>query len=392
MTYINYPPPRSSSRKISDTTSDTFSQRSSSSKAVSISSSSDITIEVFDTEENLRPAPLQIRKSVRFSSFDFKFNLISRPESPILARPLPIPPIRVDEQQRPLPPIPMQQQRRPLPPIPPRRDSQPLPITPTPTLRRRGMRRSALVDFSSFVLPPVETEDYLSPSEALPANEYLQIQEPCTPSSFYTPTPKGRLSVPGRSTLEIPLTPSSVYSSPCREDLSFDDHDHDHEPEQPLSSSSIYSSPPQNHHRPMPHSLPSLHLLQKTTKLSFPRDSTTLFLHRQAITHYNAELTTLAPLLAAHQFHIEAQIAAVTKAQAASRTPTPKVKRLASFWAAGLQNRMSSPGGVEGETEEEKGKRQLRERIVRLRARAWRRERFDAGRYQELCKRALEEL
>lgn len=51
-----------------------------------------------------------------------------------------------------------------------------------------------------------------------------------------------------------------------------------------------------------------------------------------------------------------------------------------------------SAGGIDGMDMGELRKAELKARIERLRETGWKRERFDAERYQKLCDRALAEL
>ncbi|KAL8963286.1 MAG: hypothetical protein Q9193_000426 [Seirophora villosa] len=94
------------------------------------------------------------------------------------------------------------------------------------------------------------------------------------------------------------------------------------------------------------------------------------WLQHRSTQRYNAHLTGFAELLQGHIDNLEELISKVRDVHADRR-----VKRLASFGADG-----------EARTAD------LRERIVRLRAKGWERERFAAERYQELCAMALAEL
>lgn len=94
------------------------------------------------------------------------------------------------------------------------------------------------------------------------------------------------------------------------------------------------------------------------------------WLQHRSTERYNAHLAGFAELLQGHIENLEELILKVSDVHADRR-----VKRLASF-----------RGDREARAAD------LRERIVRLRAKGWERERFAAERYQELCAMALAEL
>ncbi|KAI9747554.1 MAG: hypothetical protein M1835_002037 [Candelina submexicana] len=109
--------------------------------------------------------------------------------------------------------------------------------------------------------------------------------------------------------------------------------------------------------------------LSSHTSLIFD-SKTTSWLRSRSQQRYNAHLLALAPLLETHINTTTHLIRATTDAQ---RTRT-----------------VSSFSSSSGSSEEEDGSR--KERIARLKERGWKRERFDARRYEDLCERALAEL
>ncbi|KAL8920953.1 MAG: hypothetical protein Q9208_005979 [Pyrenodesmia sp. 3 TL-2023] len=94
------------------------------------------------------------------------------------------------------------------------------------------------------------------------------------------------------------------------------------------------------------------------------------WLQDRSARRYNAHLTDFANMLRDHRDVVENLISDVKDIQGNKR-----VKRLASF----------------GEDREARAA-DLRERIVRLRAKGWRRERFSPEKYQRICALALAEL
>ncbi|KAL8990616.1 MAG: hypothetical protein Q9177_000766 [Variospora cf. flavescens] len=109
---------------------------------------------------------------------------------------------------------------------------------------------------------------------------------------------------------------------------------------------------------------------RRRRSITFSASSFQWLLHRST-ERYNTHLADFAKMLQGHVHDLEElMISSARDAQADWR-----VKRLASF------------GG-----DREARAVDLRERIVRLRAKGWKRERFAAERYQELCATALADL
>ncbi|KAI9720022.1 MAG: hypothetical protein M1812_003148 [Candelaria pacifica] len=134
-----------------------------------------------------------------------------------------------------------------------------------------------------------------------------------------------------------------------------------------LSPTSIISPPTYL----LPHS-PTAYLLSTnlclTTSPSIQfTTQTTHWLRTRAQSRYNTHLATLHPLLTSHITTINNLITLTKEAQ--------------------LSTRKVSSGD-----EEEDIKSQKARRIERLKARNWKRERFDKTRIEDLCQRALEEL
>ncbi|KAI9698430.1 MAG: hypothetical protein M1836_004011 [Candelina mexicana] len=106
--------------------------------------------------------------------------------------------------------------------------------------------------------------------------------------------------------------------------------------------------------------------LSSHTSIIFDSE-TTSWLRSRSLQRYNAHLLALAPMLETHINTITHLISATSDAQ---------------------RTRKVSPSF--GSSEEEDSTR--KERVARLRERGWKRERFDARRYEQLCERALAEL
>ena len=99
--------------------------------------------------------------------------------------------------------------------------------------------------------------------------------------------------------------------------------------------------------------------------------STEGWLQFRALERYNAHLVSFAEMLQKHMSTIQLLIAETQEIQAQRYA----VKRLATY------------GNDQATKEADR-----RERILRLKARGWRRERFEPKKYMELCTRALAEL
>ncbi|KAI4174853.1 MAG: hypothetical protein LQ348_006292 [Seirophora lacunosa] len=119
----------------------------------------------------------------------------------------------------------------------------------------------------------------------------------------------------------------------------------------------------------IPLSSPPCFFSKRRRSVTFSASSFQWLQHRST-ERYNAHLAGFAELLQGHIDNLEELISKVRDVHADRR-----VKRLASF------------GG-----DREARAADLRERIVRLRAKGWERGRFAAERYQELCAMALAEL
>lgn len=98
-----------------------------------------------------------------------------------------------------------------------------------------------------------------------------------------------------------------------------------------------------------------------------------------ALTRYRTHLTSLSTQLTYHISSVHAQIHLLSTIRRARRSNLPD---LFSFSGTGLE---------EGEREEMR-KTDLQERIRRGRENGWERKRFEGGRYQELCERAVGEI
>ena len=102
-----------------------------------------------------------------------------------------------------------------------------------------------------------------------------------------------------------------------------------------------------------------------------PVDYTGVWLRNRGIERYNEYLADFTVMVEKNLDMIEAQITATKEAQASRY----------------MVGRVASRGG----DEDAKGV-ELRERITKLKATGWRRERFHASRYEQLCELALGEL
>ncbi|KAL9123718.1 MAG: hypothetical protein Q9217_006879 [Psora testacea] len=136
-----------------------------------------------------------------------------------------------------------------------------------------------------------------------------------------------------------------------------------------------YSKHKRDHYPPTPPSSPLSKCYTLRAGVPFPKRSASLtytrWLQNRNIECYNARLQDFAGMLARHVASMDTLIATTKEAQASRHTVRP----LASY----------------GDGEEARAA-DLRDRILRLKAAGWRRERFDAEKYERLCEIALAEL
>jgi hypothetical protein len=110
----------------------------------------------------------------------------------------------------------------------------------------------------------------------------------------------------------------------------------------------------------------------------------TAHIHILSLSHplsrYRSQLMCMRTQICYHVGSVTKQITAVKEVREARCSKRP------------IMFEAFSAGGIDGMNIEEMKKAELKDRIERLRERGWKRERFDAERYQRLCEQTLAEL